>query len=277
MNDSSVKIHFVCSKTKDAPLNAISITRLEIMGALLGARLAKTVVLALKLDMNQVLLWTDSMNVLWWIHRESRCFKPFVANRVGEIHEISLPNQWRYVPSTDNPADIASRGIAANKLVNSSVWWYGPEFLHCSQESWPEKVMSEHEVTKLEIRQKSSQVEKINVFHSISITDEIVKPERYSNWFRLVRVFGWVLRFVENVKCKVERRKQNELQKDEITNAEVILIHKAQLESYPEEYTCLLKGINLKRNRKLLHLNPVIDKDGLIRSDSRLRNAVFSI
>jgi hypothetical protein len=73
----------------------------------------------------------------------------------------------------------------------------------------------------------------------------------------------------------VERRKQNELQKDEITNAEVILIHKAQLESYPEEYTCLLKGINLKRNSKLLHLNPVIDKDGLIRSDSRLRNAEF--
>lgn len=55
----------------------------------------------------------------------------------------------------------------------------------------------------------------------------------------------------------------------------MILIHKAQLESYPEEYTCFLKGINLKRNSKLLHLNPMIGKDGLIRSDSRLKMQTF--
>lgn len=65
LNDSSFEIRFVCSKTKVAPLKAVRISRLELMGALLGARLA------LKLDMNQVLFWTDSMNVLWWIHRES--------------------------------------------------------------------------------------------------------------------------------------------------------------------------------------------------------------
>lgn len=52
------------------------------------------------------------------------------------------------MPSTGNPADIASRGMAANKLVNSSVWWYGPDLLQCSQESWQERVMNEHEVTK---------------------------------------------------------------------------------------------------------------------------------
>lgn len=38
-------------------------------------------------------------------------------------------------------------------------------------------------------QKKSSQVKNINVFHSISTADEIVKPERYSNWLRLVRVF----------------------------------------------------------------------------------------
>lgn len=58
------------------------------------------------------------------------------------------------MPSTGNPADIASHGMAANKLVNSSVWWYEPDLLQCSQESWQERVMNEHEVTKAKNRKK---------------------------------------------------------------------------------------------------------------------------
>ena len=45
--------------------------------------------------------WSDSMNVLWWIRGRSRIFKPFVANRVGEIQSLTNPKQWRFVPFRD--------------------------------------------------------------------------------------------------------------------------------------------------------------------------------
>ena len=75
----------MASKTKVAPLHSISIPRLELMGAILGNRLANSVVNALSTEIKSITFWTDSANVLWWIPGYSRAFKPFVANRVGEI------------------------------------------------------------------------------------------------------------------------------------------------------------------------------------------------
>ena len=78
------------------------------------------------------------MNTLWWIRGHSRSFKPFVANRVGEIQTMTNPYQWRYVPTKDNPADHLTRGLTASVLTCSEQWWKGPEFLHMAEEEWPE-------------------------------------------------------------------------------------------------------------------------------------------
>jgi len=56
------------------------------------------------------------MNVLYWIKNPSRMFKHFMANRIGEIHTVTEPNQWRYVFGKENPADIGSREMCVNKL-----------------------------------------------------------------------------------------------------------------------------------------------------------------
>lgn len=46
----------------------------------------------------------------------NRHFKPFVANRVGEIQSSTDPEQWMYVPISMNPADILNRGMKAEEL-----------------------------------------------------------------------------------------------------------------------------------------------------------------
>ena len=67
----------------------------------------------------------------------SHTYKPSVANRMGEIQRLTNPDQWKYVPTKQNPADIASRGISVSKLACGSLWLNGPEFLTLPRGQWP--------------------------------------------------------------------------------------------------------------------------------------------
>ena len=114
--DGSISTNIVAAKTKVAPSIAIRIPRLELMGAVVGVRLAKRIATVIGFPMGRATFWSDSENVLWWIKGRSRQFKPFVANKVGEIQSNTDPEQWRYVPTSMNPADILSRGIKIKEL-----------------------------------------------------------------------------------------------------------------------------------------------------------------
>ena len=74
------------------------------------------------------MFYTDSKVVLGYACNESRRFHIHVANRVQTIRKISSPDEWRYVESSVNPADLATRGLHPKDLAVSS-WLSGPEFL----------------------------------------------------------------------------------------------------------------------------------------------------
>ncbi|GFS63460.1 integrase catalytic domain-containing protein [Trichonephila clavipes] len=55
--------------------------------------------------------------------------RDLVQNRVAKIQEL-YPNQlWRHVPSDQNPADLVSRGVDPDKLLQQNLWFNGPTFL----------------------------------------------------------------------------------------------------------------------------------------------------
>lgn len=60
-----------------------------------------------------------------------------MANRGSKIQSCSSIDQWRYVPSGDNPADCARRGVYPSKLGQHSLWWLGPAFLKKCSTEWP--------------------------------------------------------------------------------------------------------------------------------------------
>ena len=115
----NITARMIMSKSRLAPLKAVSIPRLELLGALVGLRLTRQVCSALKIPTNGVTYWVDSMNVGYWIQGQSREYKPFIAHRVGEIHEFSAPNQWRYVPTDVNSADLGTRSYRLRKRSSS--------------------------------------------------------------------------------------------------------------------------------------------------------------
>ena len=113
----------VLARARVAPRAKIqTIPRLELMGALLGVRLVRTLCTAMDKKIEEVRFWTDSMDVLCWIRNEVRRFQPFVAHRVSEICELTSSEQWQHVPGTDNPADAPTRGLSLDNMKESKLW-----------------------------------------------------------------------------------------------------------------------------------------------------------
>ena len=59
---------------------------------------------------------------------ETRRFFMYVSNRVNRIRASSSPEQWSYVATDQNPADIATRHLSSTDLPDS-VYLSGPSFL----------------------------------------------------------------------------------------------------------------------------------------------------
>jgi hypothetical protein len=157
-SDGSISVRIVLAKARVTPLKAISIPRLKLMGALLGLRL--TLKVKEILGFNSVHYWTDSMDVVHWIHGQSRHYKPFVSHRVGEIHEYSRPREWRHVPGVENPADLGTRGARVEDLIQGSIWTDGPAFLYQGEEDWPARkgstIQNLSEAAQLEVTKTKS-------------------------------------------------------------------------------------------------------------------------
>ena len=92
--DGSISSNIIAAKTRVAPTTATSIPRLELSGAVIAIRLTSRIAKVLNVHMNDCIFWSDSFNVLWWVKGRSRKFKPFIANRVGEIQTSTRLEQW---------------------------------------------------------------------------------------------------------------------------------------------------------------------------------------
>ncbi|UYV80170.1 hypothetical protein LAZ67_18001877 [Cordylochernes scorpioides] len=129
----------IWSKVRLAPMKSITIPRLELMAMVLGARLANAIQAALKRKC-ETTLWSDSTTALSWIKKEIE-WRVFVRNRVREIQATTNLNDWRFVPSQLNPADLLSRGCPPSQFVQSR-WWEGPEWLKKPKKFWPNSEFS---------------------------------------------------------------------------------------------------------------------------------------
>lgn len=74
-------------KIQSSTKRLLSIPRLELCAAVVGAQIATVTQLTLKIS--RITLWTDSTTVLMWVQSESCCFKVFVGTRVAEIQELT--------------------------------------------------------------------------------------------------------------------------------------------------------------------------------------------
>ncbi|XP_021951215.1 uncharacterized protein LOC110848334 [Folsomia candida] len=107
--EDEVTTTLVMAKSKVAPLKQLSIPRLELQAAVIGARIAKFITEELEVPLSKTIYWSDSSTVLHWIRAEGRRYQQFVGHRVGEIHELTSTQQWRWIPTHENVADEMTR------------------------------------------------------------------------------------------------------------------------------------------------------------------------
>ncbi|GFU38991.1 integrase catalytic domain-containing protein [Trichonephila clavipes] len=131
---NGISVKLVTSKSRVVPLNCVTLPRLELLGALVAARLASKVKKIVNLKRSRLQYhWTDSKIVPFWIKGNKTRWKQFVANRVNEITSLTDPHSWYHCAGKENPADFLSRGLSADCLVSNSRWWTGAKFLSDSE------------------------------------------------------------------------------------------------------------------------------------------------
>lgn len=124
------------AKTRFTSLKKISLPRLELAAAALLVRLTRYA-RAVLCRPHEVHLWSDSTVALAWIHGNPTRWKTYVANRVSFI-QTTLPDaRWHHVPTSDNPADCATRGRSPRDLAAHDLWWRGPPWFQAEMASWP--------------------------------------------------------------------------------------------------------------------------------------------
>ena len=153
------------------------------------------------------IFWTDSTCVLCYIENDEKRYETFVTTRVSAIHKQSLQSQWWYVEKELNPEDDASRGISAEHIVKPTRWIKGPDFLLKDETMWPRRPS-----TMLSDKGGDADWDAVKIsFVSFGSTTAIQIDERFhrfSNWYKLKKFVGWILRFKLGAHYAVTRRKE---------------------------------------------------------------------
>ena len=133
------KARLVGSKVKLTGLRQLEhIGRLELIAAVMGVMLAVKICIAYGLPLDQVLFFTDSMAVLYWLTTTAP-LPVYAGHRVAKICERTDWRQWNYVNTKHNPSDLPTRGLRAKDMLEATLWWEGPEFLKFNREDWPQQ------------------------------------------------------------------------------------------------------------------------------------------
>ncbi|XP_028161404.1 uncharacterized protein LOC114353554 [Ostrinia furnacalis] len=262
--DGTWHVAFLMARARVAPLKVMSIPRLELQAAVMGARMSQHLRQCEMVPLSKLTLWSDSKTVLSWLNSDSGRFKPFVAHRVSEVTDLTEVTQWRWVPSHLNAADSATRD---STTVHSEKWIQGPTFLTMPDEQWPDDVGRDFDTDFIDADDKEV---KAVLFTAANPVIELPDVKRFSKYWRFVRSTAWFFRAIDNFKTKKPDWTRTELSALEVTTAEEWCVKESQRRSFAVDINHLKRHGHVDSSSSLRQLNPFLDSHDLLRVGGRI-------
>ena len=282
--NNSVSVTLIQSKNYVAAINRnfypkkkpeLSISRLEMLAAVTGAKLCEKLRNALELPPSLChLFFSDSMVVLGQVYNPDVQRTAWVERRLRKIRAVSDAKQWYHIAGEENIcADSLSRGLMPEQLMEiKDSWIHGPEFVRQLEIPLPEQNIS-------------SELEKATRQPSVEIQFKIATPQPESSNYILdklseCKTFSRAKKLLVRI-CKAfkgTKVSQNNEDKfhpiskkisaKDMRQAEIMYITMVQKEFFSDLLT------QIKSNKEpgvFRGRNPFIDKKGLIRLATRLQ------
>ena len=255
---NEVHCALIIGKSRVAPLKVITIPRMELTAATLSVKISKVIHRELEFEF-QEFFWTDSQVVLWYLNNERKRFKVFVANRVSAILDHTEKEQWRYVPSSDNPGDDSSRGLSMSKFLKSERWFRGPPFLYDDSEKWPKPI-------PFTLNEKDVEIKRIKVSTAVvkDLDDFLQLLSKSTNsWYRLKRIVATIMKW----------RLKKSITIDELQDAEVRILKLVQQTYYSTEMKEITITKSVNKSSSIRQLNPFLDQQQILRVGGRIEKS----
>lgn len=258
--ENSVRFDLIISKGRVAPImkdvsekiQSLTIPRLELCSALLGAELIDVVKKAWNLDDSfPVAMFTDSEIVLAQISSNT-IRDVFTENRLRKIRKLVNPVHWYHVQSGDNPADLITRGGSISDLLGT--WKEGPAVM---------RDVEFRPTNKFPVSYQGN----CNVI--ISETDAFhLMLQKFSSFKKTLRVMARVIQASQKFKDKTF--KMEVLTAERLTFASNVIFRIVQAKYYQDELDSLRKGQPVT-NGALATKNAFIDSKGVLRIGTRVQ------
>lgn len=187
---------------------------------------------------------------------------------MAKIQRVSSPIDWNHITSADNAADLITRGVAPQQLINNDLWWNGPKWLRESHENYPIKPIS----VNLQLSQ-DSEVRKITKVFTINVQSSFF-IQNYSSLLKLKQITAYCLRFKQNT-LNPKTKMLGPLTTVEVNNAFETFIRLVQINTFAKEYQTLLAGKTLNPKCQLNSLTSWLNATKLIRVGGRLKLSNF--
>ena len=294
---STVDLRFLFAKSRVIPAEAEktrhhnSIPRFELTACKVSADFYEKYERLAGESYERVFFWTDSQCALGQIHDRKLRHETFVANRLSIIKAKTNVRDWHYVNTKDNPADITSRGLNG-KDKEWDMFHFGPTFLRSPDWTPPPQA----EIASIALT-AGEEEEALPPPPPPPISWALVLAERSNSWVKKTRLLARVAQCIRIWRAKTRRGaagvvtrsraksavvEDPTLSIDMVRKAEVVILREIQRKHFEKEMNFLIDNrvcdpnsrqeIKL-RTSKLKKLNCFLDKDGLIRSGTRLLNA----
>ena len=186
-----------------------------------------------------------------------------MANRISKIQEHA-DLTWRHVPSEDNAADAASRGIDPHALKDYLLWWSGPQLLVTNK--FPEQ--RQFCETKEKLKRVDHKVKQIDPNQMVLTVTES-KNAKMNFDLTKQNSFEMSLRIVATVKRALSRFKGEDkkfpgyITSDERTESKFILLRQEQGLFYKDEVPTLKTKSQVDKTSRILKLYPFLHENVL--------------